>query len=103
VGADLTYASFPIDERLTIDVSGSRDGITLLGTPTEYVETLFLECNGSFTKEVTVRLLRTFQEEFGANLIVVLDQASYFMPTRSRTSSRTQQSTWSISHQDHLT
>lgn len=79
VGADLTYAWFPIDERPTIDVSASRDGINLLGALTEYGETLFLECNGSFTKEVTVRFLQTLQEEFSKNLIVVLDQAPYFI------------------------
>lgn len=55
VGADLTYAWFPAEVRPTIDVSASRERVNLLSALTEYGETLFLECNGSFTKEVTVR------------------------------------------------
>lgn len=63
-------------------MSASREGINLPRTLTEYGETLFLECNSSFTKGVTVRLLRTLQEEFGRNLIVVLDQATYFIANK---------------------
>jgi transposase len=85
VGADLTYAWFPIDERPAIGVSASRDGINLLGALTEHGETLFLECNDSFTKEVTVRFLQTLQEKFGKNLIVVLDQAPYFLAKKVKT------------------
>lgn len=66
-------------------MSASRDGINLLGALTEDGETLFLECNGSFTKEVTVRFLQTLQEEFGENLIVVLDQATYFIANKVKT------------------
>lgn len=85
VGADLTYAWFPIDERPTIDVTASREGINRLGALTEHGETLFLESNGSFTKEITVRFLQTLQEEFGENLIVVLDQAPYFIANTVKT------------------
>lgn len=78
VGADLTYAWFPVDERPTVEVSASRDGINFLGALTEEGETLFLECNGSFTKEVTVQFLQVLQAELGKKLVVFLDKASYF-------------------------
>ena len=78
VGADLTYAWFPVTERPTVDVSASREGINLLGALTETGETLFLECAGSFTKEVTVRFLEALQAKFGEELIVVLDKGTYF-------------------------
>lgn len=78
VGADLTYAWFPIGERPTVDVSASRDGINLLGALTEDGETMFLECNGSFTKEVTVQFLQALQARFGEKLVVVLDKGTYF-------------------------
>ena len=35
VGADLAYAWFPVNERPTVDVSASREGINLLGALTE--------------------------------------------------------------------
>lgn len=78
VGADLTYAWFPLSERPTVDVSASREGINFLGALSDDGQTLFLECNGSFTKEVTVQFLQAIQAEFGEKLVVVLDQASYF-------------------------
>jgi len=78
VGADLTYAWYPVDERPTVEVSASRDGINLLGALTGTGETLFLECNGSFTKEVTVQFLQALQDRFGEELVVVLDKGSYF-------------------------
>ena len=78
VGADLAYAWFPVGERPTVDVSASRGGINLLGALTETGETMFLECDGSFTKEVTVRFLEALQARFGEELIVVLDKGSYF-------------------------
>ena len=59
-------------------MSASREGINLLGALTENGETMFLECNGSFTKEVTVRFLQALQERFGEELIVVLDKGTYF-------------------------
>jgi len=48
MGADLAYAWFPGDERPTVDVSASRDGLDFLGALTETGETLFQECSGSF-------------------------------------------------------
>jgi len=78
VGADLAYAWFPVDERPTVDVSASREGLNFLGALTETGETLFLECSGSFTKEVTVQFLQVLQAKSGENLLIVLDKGSYF-------------------------
>ena len=84
VGADLAYAWFPVGERPTVDVSASRSGINLLGPVTEDGETMFLECDGPFTKEVTVRFLETLQTKSGEELIVVLDKGSYFTANKVR-------------------
>ena len=78
VGADLYYGWFPVGERPTVKVSASREGVNLLGAVTEHGETEVLECGGSFTGEVTVRLLTHLQETFGQKLIVFLDKATYF-------------------------
>lgn len=78
VGADLTYAWFPVNERPTVDVSASREGINFLGALTEDGETLFLECTGSFTKDVTVQFLQVLQAKFGEKLVVILDKGTYF-------------------------
>jgi transposase len=78
VGADLTYAWFPVGERPTVDVSASQDGLNFLGALTKNGETMFLECTGSFTKEVTVRFFEALQARFGEKLVIVLDKGSYF-------------------------
>ena len=61
-----------------MDVSASREGINFLGGLTERGETLFLECNGSFTKETTVQFLQALQARFGEKLFMILDKRSYF-------------------------
>lgn len=78
VGADLTHAWFPVGERPTVDVSASRKGLNFLGALSDDGQTQVLECNGSFTGEVTVQFLQALQAEFGEKLVVFLDQASYF-------------------------
>ena len=84
VGADLTYVWFPVNERPTVDVSASREGINLLGALTETGETMFLECTGSFIKEVTTQFLQALQSEFGEEPVVVLDTDSYFTANKVR-------------------
>ena len=59
-------------------MSASREGVNLLGAVPEHGETTVLECGGSFTGEVTIRFLEHLQAEFGAKLVVLLDQATYF-------------------------
>jgi hypothetical protein len=73
-----------------------------LGALTEYGETLFLECTGSFTKDVTVRFLQTLRETFGKTLIVVLDQAPYFIAHKVKDFVEDTATTWYISPQDRL-
>jgi transposase len=61
-----------------VEVSASREGINLLGALTETGETMFLECTGSFTKEVTIQFLQALQARFREELVVVLDKGTYF-------------------------
>ena len=61
-----------------MNVLASRKGINFLGVLTEDGETLLLECTGSFTKDVTMRLLQVLQAKFGEKLVVVLDKGTYF-------------------------
>lgn len=46
VGADLTYAWFPCNERPTVDVSAFRDGINYLGALTEEWKRCFWSATG---------------------------------------------------------
>jgi len=62
VGADLTYAWSPIDERPTVDLSVSHGGLNFLGGLAENGETLFLECAGSFNKEATFSFSKHFRQ-----------------------------------------
>ena len=78
MGADLTYAWFPVNERPAVDASASREGINSLGVLTETGETVVLECTGSFTKEVTIQFLQALQARFREELVVVLDKGTYF-------------------------
>jgi len=78
VGAHLSYAWFPIDERPTVEVSASREGLNFLGGLTDNGETLLLECVGSFIKEATVQFLQAVQANSEEKLRVVLDKGSYF-------------------------
>jgi hypothetical protein len=47
--------------------------VNLLGAVTEDGATRVLECGGSFTDKVTIRLLEHLQAEFGEKLVVLLD------------------------------
>ena len=84
MGADLTYGWFPVGKRTTVEVSADRDGINLLGAMTDDGETLFLECGGSFTGAVTTHFLEVLTDAFGEELLVVLDQAPYFIANKVR-------------------
>lgn len=94
VGADLTYASFPVAERPTVDVSAARDGINFLGARSDEGNTSFLECNRSFTTEVRVRFLQILQAEFGEKLVVVIDKTSYFTAKKVSGLWRTHRLSW---------
>jgi transposase len=58
-------------------VSTSQDGLSFLGALTEDGETMFFECTGAFTKEVTVPFFEALQARFGEKAVIVLDKGSY--------------------------
>lgn len=72
------YAWFPVGERPIVDVSASQEGLNFLGALTEDGETMFSECPGSLTKEVTVQFFQALQARFGEKLVIVLDRGSCF-------------------------
>jgi len=101
VGADLVYAWFPVNERPTVDVSASHEGINLLGTLTETGETMFLECTGSFIKEVTIQPLQALQSKFGEEPVVVLNKGLYFTANKVREFVEgTERESYSVSRQE---
>ena len=74
----LIYAWFPAGERPSLPVTGAWDSIKLLGAVSDSGETFFVSCEENFTSDTTIRLLDALQTEFGENICVVLDNASYF-------------------------
>jgi len=69
---------FPEGERLSLPVTGAWDSIKLLGAVSDDSETFLLPCAEKFNSDTTIRLLDALQTEFGENICVVLDNASYF-------------------------
>ena len=63
-------------------MSGTCDSVKLLGALTDRNETTFFECEGNFTSEVTIHLLRALQQEFGEKIAVLMYNASYFTVNR---------------------
>jgi len=61
-----------------VEVSEQWEATKLLGALWEDGETRFYRCESNFNSEVTIHFLRSLQEEFCENLIVVLDNAPYF-------------------------
>ena len=49
-----------------------------MGAVSDSGETFFLLCEENFNSDTTIRLLDALQTEFGENICVVLDNASYF-------------------------
>ena len=62
----------------TVDVSGSRHGVTLLGAISHDGESFFTWSEEKLTAEHGIALLRAIQAEFGENVVVLLDRAPYF-------------------------
>ena len=84
-----------------MDVSASREGINLLGALIETGETMFLECTGSFIKEVTIQFLQALQSGSGEELVAVLDTGSYFTANKVREFVEgTERESYSISRQE---
>ena len=74
----LIYAWFPEGKRPSLPVTGAWDSSKLLGVVSDSGETFVLSCAENFNSDTTIRLLDALQTEFGENICVVLDNASYF-------------------------
>ena len=70
---------FPVNSRPRLPVSGGRTSINLLGAVTDDGEHFISFVDGSFTGKVATHFLRALQEEFGKKLVIVLDNAPYFI------------------------
>lgn len=62
-----------------LPVSGGRASINLLGAVTDVGDRLISFVEGSFTGKVAAYFLRALQEAFGKKLVIVLDNAPYFI------------------------
>ncbi len=72
-------AWFPVNSRPRLPVSGGRTSINLLGAVTEDGDRFISFVDGSFTGKVAAHFLRPLQQEFGEKLVIVLDNAPYFI------------------------
>lgn len=71
--------SFPVNSRPRLPVSGARTSINLLGAIIDDGDRFISFVEGSFTEKVAAHFLRALQEEFGKELVIVLDNAPYFI------------------------
>jgi hypothetical protein len=62
----------------TVEVSGSRHGVTILGAISHEGESFCTWSEETLTAPHGIRLLQAIHEEFGEKVIVLLDQAPYF-------------------------
>jgi len=69
---------YPIGSNPTIEVSGSRKNVTVLKAVTHDGETMHFWTEEYLTADHGIRLLRALRAEFGAKLVIFLDQAPYF-------------------------
>ncbi|WP_114579007.1 transposase [Saliphagus sp. LR7] len=65
--------------RQPLAVSGGQASINLLGAVTDDGEPFISFVDGSFTGKVAAHFLRALQKEFGERLVIVLDNAPYFI------------------------
>lgn len=72
-------AWFPVNSRPRLPVSGGRDAINMLGAVTDTGEHFVVLTPDSFTAEVSKHFLRAVQQRFGRKLVIVLDNAPYFI------------------------
>jgi transposase len=70
---------FPVNSRPRLSVSGGRVSINLLGAVADDGDRFISFVEGRFTGKVAAHFLRALQEEFGKNLVIVLDNAPYFI------------------------
>lgn len=72
---------FRIGSKPTIEVTGSRTNVTVLGAVTNEGETFHCWTEENLTADHGVMFLRTLKAEFGDDLVVLLDRARYFYAT----------------------
>jgi len=72
------YGWFQAGSDPTVDVSGSRHEVTLLGAISHEDESFYTWSQETLTAERGIALLRVIQAEFGENIIVLLDRAPFF-------------------------
>ena len=64
--------------RAIVEIAEEWEATNLLGALTENGNTRFYQSESNFNSEVTIHFLKALQEEFGEELILVLDNAPYF-------------------------
>jgi transposase len=70
---------FPVNSRPRLPVSGGRASINLLGAVTDDGDRFVSFVEGRFNGKVAAHFLRALQQEFGKKLVIVLDNAPYFI------------------------
>ena len=70
---------FPVNSCPRLPVSGGRTSINLLGAVTDDGDRFISFVEGSFTGKVAAHFLHALQQEFGEKLVIVLDNAPYFI------------------------
>jgi len=68
-----------VNSRPRLSVSGGRASLNLLGAVTDNGDRFISFVEGSFTGKVAAHFLRALQQEFGEKLVIVLDNAPYFI------------------------
>ncbi|MWV40675.1 IS630 family transposase [Natrialba sp. INN-245] len=70
---------YPVNSRPRVSVFGGRKRVNLLGAVTDDGDRFVCLTPDRFTAEVSKYFLRALQYEFGEKLVVILDNAPYFM------------------------
>jgi transposase len=70
---------FAVNSCPRLPVSGGRTSINLLGAVTDDGDRFITFVEGGFTGKVAAHFLRALQQEFGEKLVIVLDNAPYFI------------------------
>lgn len=61
-----------------MEVSGSRHGVTVLGAVSNEFDSFYTWSEETLTAKHGISLLRALEDEFGENIVVMLDRAPYF-------------------------
>ncbi|SEP28791.1 DDE superfamily endonuclease [Halogranum amylolyticum] len=72
---------FPVNSRPRLPVSVGREVINMLGAVTDSGDRFVALTPNRFKAEVSQHFLRALQHEFGPKLVIVLDNAKYFIAT----------------------